>query len=98
MSCKLAALESPLAADNGARSAAVCASHYSLLVDMTNQMLGTNRLDERLPLALEVITSGLGYPRAMVALIDERNEELRIKSAIGFSDEVNLESIRIPIE
>src|SRR5438128_305869 len=86
-----AANPEPAAAD-------ICVSHDDLLVDMTTQMLGMNKLDERLQLSLEVITSGFGYSRAALALIDEKNESLRMHTSIGFNDDASVEGLNLSLD
>jgi PAS domain S-box-containing protein len=76
----------------------ICVRHHDLLVDMTMQILGTNNLDERLSLSLEVITRGLGYSRAALALIDEKNEILRLRRATGFADDAAVEGLKFPVD
>ena len=57
---------------------------YDVFVETTTQMLATPRLNERLLLALEGITNIFGDRQAAVAIINERDAELRIRAAIGF--------------
>jgi PAS domain S-box-containing protein len=69
-----------------------------LLIDMTTQMLATQKLDERLLLSLETMTTGLGYPQAAIALIDYRNGTLRMHTAAGFDDDESVLSIEMPLD
>jgi len=71
---------------------------YDLLLDTTAQMLATPKLHERLLLALETITTGLGYSQAAVALADERQAALRVRAAAGFPDENAIERVTIPLD
>src|SRR5687768_16461973 len=57
---------------------------YDVFVETTTQMLATPRLNERLLLALEGITNIFGDRQAAVAIINERDAELRVRAAIGF--------------
>jgi PAS domain S-box-containing protein len=61
---------------------------YDEFVETTTQMLATPRLNERLLLALEGISNIFGHRQAAVAIIDERDAELRIRAAVGFDFEV----------
>jgi PAS domain S-box-containing protein len=71
---------------------------YDTVFDMTTQMLATQSLDERLLLALDTVTADLGFPRAAVALIDERNGSLCVKKAVGFSDNSAIEALEMPLD
>src|SRR5437764_15342628 len=71
---------------------------YDLLLGTTAQMLATPKLHERLLLALETITTGLGYSQAAVALADERQAALRVRAAAGFPDENAIERVTIPLD
>ena len=57
---------------------------YDVFVETTTQMLATPRLNERLLLALEGIVNIFGHRQVAVAVINERDAELRIRAAIGF--------------
>ena len=57
---------------------------YDVFVETTTQMLATPRLNERLLLALEGIASIFGHRQTAIAIINERDAELRIRAAIGF--------------
>ena len=61
---------------------------YDVFVETTTQMLATPRLNERLFLALEGIASIFGYRQAAIAIINERDAELRIRAAVGFDVEL----------
>ena len=60
---------------------------YDVFVETTTQMLATPRLNERLLLALEGIANIFGHRQAAVAVINERDAELRIRAAVGFEGE-----------
>src|SRR5215218_4158881 len=57
---------------------------YDVFIETTTQMLATPRLHERLLLALEAISTNFGHRQAAIAIINEREAELRIRAAIGF--------------
>jgi PAS domain S-box-containing protein len=61
---------------------------YDAFVETTTQMLATPRLNERLLLALEGISNIFGHRQAAVAIINERDAELRIRAAVGFDAEL----------
>src|SRR5688572_21713952 len=60
---------------------------YDVFVETTTQMLATPRLNERLHLALEGIANIFGHRQAAVAIINERDAELRIRASVGFEDQ-----------
>lgn len=60
---------------------------YDVFVETTTQMLATPRLNERLLLALEGISNIFGHRQAAVAIINERDAELRVRAAVGFDGE-----------
>src|SRR5687768_11167673 len=60
---------------------------YDVFVETTTQMLATPRVNERLLLALEGISNIFGHRQAAVAIINERDAELRIRAAVGFDGE-----------
>jgi PAS domain S-box-containing protein len=57
---------------------------YDVFIETTTQMLATPKLHERLLLALEAISTNFGHRQAAIAIINEREAELRIRAAIGF--------------
>lgn len=59
---------------------------YDFFMEATTQMLATPRLQERLLLAAEAIVSGLGYPQAAIAMVDERSGTLRVRAVAGFPE------------
>src|SRR2546423_5668100 len=71
---------------------------YELLLDTTAQMLATPKLDERLSLALEALTTGLGYAQAAIALLDERKACLTIRAAFGFARDDEVTRVEIPLD
>jgi PAS domain S-box-containing protein len=60
---------------------------YDVFVETTTQMLATPKLNERLLLALEGIQNIFGHRQAAIAIINERDAELRIRAAVGFDGE-----------
>jgi hypothetical protein len=81
---ELATLPTPAVAGEGAESLQRV-RQYELLLDTTTQMLVTAKLHERLLLALEAVTTSLGYPQAAIALVDERKASLSMRAAFGFA-------------
>jgi PAS domain S-box-containing protein len=70
---------------------------YDVFVETTTQMLATPRLNERLLLALEGIVNIFGHRQAAVAVINEREAELRIRAAIGF-DTDQFTRVEMPLD
>jgi PAS domain S-box-containing protein len=60
---------------------------YDAFLETTTQMLATPKLNERLLLALEGIDNIFGLKQAAIAIINERDAELRIRAAVGFNGE-----------
>ena len=60
------------------------ARQYDVFIETTTQMLATPKLQERLLLALEAISTNFGHRQAAIAIINERDAELLIRAAIGF--------------
>lgn len=79
-------------------SAHLRAQQYEILFKMTTELLATNSLEERMSLALDTITSDLGYSRAAIALIDEGKSNLRVRMAAGFDDNNRVESLDMPLD
>lgn len=71
---------------------------YESVFELTTQMLTTQKVDERLLLALETVTTGLGCAQAAIALIDESKASLRIRAAVGFDDDEAVERIEMPLD
>ena len=57
---------------------------YDAFLETTTQMLATPKLNERLQLALEGVETIFGHRQAAIAIINEREADLRIRVAIGF--------------
>jgi PAS domain S-box-containing protein len=64
---------------------------YDVFIETTTQMLATPKLQERLLLALEAISNNFGYRQAAIAVINERDAELRVRAAIGFDGDTRVE-------
>jgi PAS domain S-box-containing protein len=80
-----------------AESGAVSLRHFDVFIETTTQMLATPRLHERLLLALEAIVHNFGCQQAAIAIINEREAELRIRAALGF-DEDQANKIDMPLD
>ncbi|MGH9901190.1 MAG: PAS domain S-box protein, partial [Pyrinomonadaceae bacterium] len=61
-------------------------------------LLAAQTLDERLLLAIDTVTNGLGHPCAAIALIDKRGGNLRVRAATGFSDDAAVGRLEIPLD
>ncbi|MFL6212215.1 MAG: ATP-binding protein [Pyrinomonadaceae bacterium] len=94
---ELAALPTPAVAGEGAESL-LRVRQYELLLDTTTQMLVTAKLHERLLLALEAVTTSLGYPQAAIALVDERKASLSMRAAFGFANNDEVARTEIPLD
>jgi len=64
---------------------------YDVFIETTTQMLATPKLQERLLLALEAILNNFGYRQSAIAIINERDAELRVRAAIGFDGDTRVE-------
>ncbi len=64
---------------------------YDVFIETTTQMLATPKLQERLLLALEAISNNFGHRQAAIAIINERDAEMRIRAAIGFDGDTRVE-------
>jgi PAS domain S-box-containing protein len=78
--------------------ASLQAHEYELLFEMTTQLLAAQKVEERMLLTLDTATSGLGYPHAALALIDQRSASLRVRMAVGFPDDAAVSSIEMPLD
>ena len=74
------------------------ARQYDVFIETTTQMLATPKLHERLLLALEAISTNFGHRQAAIALIDEREAELRIRAAIGFDGDPAATRVEMPLD
>jgi PAS domain S-box-containing protein len=71
---------------------------FDVFIETTTQMLATPRLQERLILALEAIIHSFGCQQAAIAMINEREAELRIRAAIGFDEDNGISKIEMPLD
>jgi PAS domain S-box-containing protein len=69
---------------------------YDEFLETTTQMLATPKLNERLLLALEGVESIFGHRQAAIAIINERDAELRIRAAVGFDGETT--RVEMPLD
>jgi PAS domain S-box-containing protein len=69
---------------------------YDVFIETTTQMLATPKLHERLLLALEAISNSFGHRQAAIAIINERDAELRVRAAIGF--DVDSTRVDMPLD
>ena len=69
---------------------------FDVFIETTTQMLATPRLQERLLLALEAIVHSFGFQQAAVAIVNEREAELRIRAGIGFQQDPT--KIEMPLD
>ncbi|HVF51009.1 MAG TPA: ATP-binding protein [Pyrinomonadaceae bacterium] len=74
------------------------AHHYELLFGMTTQLLAAQKVDERLLLTLDTLTSGLGHPCAALALIDKQTASLQMRMAVGFPDDDSVRHFEMPLD
>src|SRR5687768_5969165 len=72
--------------------------HFDVFIETTTQMLATPLLQERLLLALEAIVHNFGCRQAAIAIVNEREAELRIRAATGFDDEDYATKIEMPLD
>src|SRR3954470_17464932 len=70
---------------------------FDVFTEVTTQMLATTTLHERLLLALEAIVTGMGYPQAAVAMINEREAALHVRAAVGFDDDEDV-LVEMPLD
>ena len=71
---------------------------YDVFIETTTQMLATPKLHERLLLALEAISTSFGYRQAAIAMINERDAEMRIRAAIGFDGDPSITRVEMPLD
>ena len=72
--------------------------HFDVFIETTTQMLATPRLQERLLLALEAIVHSFGCEQAAIAIINEREAELRVRGALGFGDDNAAGRVEMPLD
>src|SRR5215211_1252022 len=83
------------AARSLAEQARLMQRHLDVFIETTTQMLATPRLQERLLLALEAIVHNFGCQQAAIAIINERDAELRIRASTGLNGDHKTE---IPLD
>src|SRR5688572_2606368 len=71
---------------------------YDVFIETTTQMLATPRLHERLLLALEAISNCFGHRQAAIAIINERDAELRMRAAIGFDVDFSITRVEMSLD
>jgi PAS domain S-box-containing protein len=71
---------------------------FDVFIETTTQMLATPRLQERLILALEAIVHSFGCEQAAIALINEREADLRFRAALGFDEDQGVSKIEMPLD
>ena len=71
---------------------------YDVFIETTTQMLATPKLQERLLLALEAISTNFGHRQAAIAIINERNAELRVRASVGFDVDASTARIEMPLD
>ncbi|HEY0365055.1 MAG TPA: ATP-binding protein [Pyrinomonadaceae bacterium] len=74
------------------------AGQYDVFIETTTQMLATPKLKERLLLALEAISTNFGHRQAAIAIINEREAELRIHAAVGFEGDPTASKVEMPLD
>ncbi len=74
------------------------ARQYDVFIETTTQMLATPKLHERLLLALEAISTNFGHRQAAIAIINERDAELRIRAAVGFEGDPSTTKVEMPLD
>ena len=71
---------------------------YEFLFEMTTQLLAAPSLDEQVSLVIDTVTTGLGYPRAALALIDKTRGVLRVRQAAGFPDDAEVSRVELTLD
>ena len=74
------------------------ARQYDVFIETTTQMLATPKLQERLLLALEAISTNFGHRQAAIAIINEREADLRIRAAVGFEGDPLATKTEMPLD
>jgi len=74
------------------------ASQYDVFIETTTQMLATPKLQERLLLALEAISTNFGHRQAAIAIINERDAELWVRAAVGFEADPAATRVEMPLD
>ena len=89
-------LRAPSSTTSIGESTQVRSRPFDVFIETTTQMLATPRLQERLLLALEAVVHSFGCQQAAIAVINEREAELRIRAAIGFQEDFG--KIEMPLD
>ena len=71
---------------------------YDVFIETTTQMLATPKLHERLLLALEAISNNFGHRQAAIAIINEREAELRVRATVGFDVDLSTTRVEMPLD
>src|SRR5262245_37387324 len=71
---------------------------YDVFIETTTQMLVTPKLQERLLLALEAVSTVFGYQQSAIAIIDGREAGLRMRAAVGFGNDPAVTRIEMPLD
>src|ERR1044071_6795212 len=74
------------------------ATQYDVFIETTTQMLATPKLQERLLLALEAISTNFGHRQAAIAIINERDAELWVRAAVGFEADPAATRVEMPLD
>src|ERR1044071_1947315 len=69
---------------------------FDVFIETTTQMLATPRLQERLLLALEAVVHSFCCQQAAIAIVNEREAELRVRAALGFQEDFG--KIEMPLD
>jgi PAS domain S-box-containing protein len=88
----------PEASRSIAEPAPVNLRHFDVFIETTTQMLATPRLQERLLLALEAVVHSFGCEQAAIAIVNERDAELRVRAALGFEDDHAAARVEMPLD
>src|ERR1041385_9288512 len=88
----------PEASRSIAEPAPVNLRHFDVFIETTTQMLATPRLQERLLLALEAVVHSFGCEQAAIAIVNERDAELRVRAALGFEDDHAPARVAMPLD
>ena len=71
---------------------------YDVFIETTTQMLATPKLHERLLLALDAIVNNFGYRQSAIAIINEREAELRVRASNGFDGDPGATRVEMPLD
>ncbi|HEU4597962.1 MAG TPA: ATP-binding protein [Pyrinomonadaceae bacterium] len=82
----------------GASGGSMPLHQYEFLFEMTTQLLAAQKLEEQISLVLDTVTTGLGYPRAALALIDKHRGLLKMRMAVGFPEDESVGSLELPLD